>query len=170
MKSKILIFLVVVILSGCGYTTGSLIPSHIKTIYVETFTNKTSEPGIEIEVTDAIKDRFLTDGALKIANSREEADSILKGEIIDYRREPLSYTSDNEVAEYRLVLTVNLTYYDLVKDEIMWEEEDFEADSEFYTTMQQQRFGSTNLDEEKLIENVARELAREIVNRTIEGW
>ena len=169
-KSKILIVLFLFFLYGCGYTAGSLLPTHINTIYVEMFTNKTTEPNIEIEITNAIKDKFSLDGALEITNSKEDADSILTGEVLKYEKQPLSYTSDDEVAEYRLVLTVNLTYTDLVNDNLMWKEENFKADSEYFTTLAQQTFTSTNLDEQVLIKNAAKELAEEIVARTVEGW
>lgn len=169
-KNRILISLLLLFLCGCGYTAGSLIPSHIKTVYVEMFVNKTKEHNIEIEITNAIKDKYTLDGSLEIANNKEDADSMLRGEVIKYERQPLSYADNNEVAEYRLILTVNLTYIDLVKDEVMWEEENFKADSEFYTTMSQRKFTSTDLDEEELIENVAKELAKEVIARTVEGW
>ena len=170
MRSKIVVFLLLVFLCGCGYTTGSLVPAHIKTIYIETFTNKTNAPNIEVNITNAVKDYFVRDGALKIANSKEEADSMLKGEIIGYDKEPLSYAADREIAEYQLVLTVNLTYIDLTDDKILWQEKNFKADSEYYSTVRQEKFTSTNLDEEQLLKNAAKELAREVVSRTVEGW
>lgn len=168
--NKVWLFLLLFFINGCGYTTGSLIPSHIKSVYVETFTNKTNEPGIEIEITNAIKDHFAWEGSLDIANSIESADSVLKGEIVKYDKEVLSYADDDEVAEYRLILTVNLIYEDLVKETIMWQEDKFKADSEYYTTLSQRKFTSTNLDEDALIENAAKELAKEVVARTVEGW
>jgi len=170
MRSKIAVFLLLAFLCGCGYTTGSLVPAHIKTIYIETFTNKTNEPNIEVDITNAVKDYFIRDGALKIANSKEEADSMLKGEIIGYDKEPLSYAANREIAEYQLVLTVNLTYIDLADDKILWQEKNFKADSEYYSTVRQEKFTSTNLDEEQLLKNAAKELAREVVSRTVEGW
>lgn len=170
MRSKLTLILLLIFLSGCGYTTGSLVPSHIKTIYVGTFTNKTNEPNIEVDVTNAIKDRFVQDGALRLANNEEEADSMLKGEITDYSKEPLSYAQNEEINEYELILTVNLTYVDLVNDEVMWQQKNFKGDSEYYTTLRQEKFTSANLDKQQLLENAAKELARKIVDRTVEGW
>jgi hypothetical protein len=160
----------ILLISGCGYTAGSLIPSHIETIYVEPFKNETSEPNIEIVVTNAIKDRFAWDGALKIENSKNEADSMLQGKILKYEKVPVAWGSNDEVAEYRLVLTVNLVYTDLDNNKIMWQEKKFKVDSEYYTTLKDQKFTSTNLDRDALIENAAEELALEVVSRTVEGW
>jgi hypothetical protein len=157
-------------ISGCGYTAGSLIPSHIETIYIETFKNMTTEPNIEIVVTNAIKDRFAWDGALKIENKLEDANSMLQGEIIKYEKIPVAWGSNDEVEEYRLVLTVNLVYTDLVNNKVMWQEKKFKVDSEYYTTLNNQTFSSTNLDKDALIQNAAEELAVEVVARTVEGW
>ncbi|MCK5305900.1 MAG: LptE family protein [Candidatus Omnitrophica bacterium] len=168
-RYKAVIFLLMFV-SGCGYTAGSLIPSHIKTIYVETFTNKTSEPNIELDITNAIKDRYAWASSLNIANDKENADSMLQGEIINFEKQPVAYGANNEIAEYRLILTVNLIYTDLNKNKIIWEEKKFKADSEYYTTMKEQKFSSTNLDKQALIENAAKELALEVVARTVEGW
>jgi outer membrane lipopolysaccharide assembly protein LptE/RlpB len=170
MKSKVIFVLFFIFLAGCGYTVGSLVPPHIKTIYVETFTNKTNEPHIEIDITAALKEKYVKDGNLRIANSKQEADSMLKGEIIGYQKQPLSYAADDEIAEYRLVLTVNLEYLDLAADEVLWQEKNFKADSEYYTTMRHERFGSIDLDEEQLKQNAVKQLADDIVDRTVLGW
>jgi len=164
------LLLICLLISGCGYTAGSLIPSHIDTIYIQTFKNKTSEPNIEIVVTNAIKDRFAWDGSLKIENKKDDADSMLQGEIIKYEKIPVAWGSNDEVEEYRLVLTVNLVYTDLVNDKVMWQEKKFKVDSEYYTTLKDQKFTSINLDKSALIDNAAEELAFEVVSRTVEGW
>lgn len=169
-KAFLACLLVFMCISGCGYTAGSLIPSHIETIYIETFKNMTTEPNIEIVVTNAIKDRFAWDGALKIENKLEDANSMLQGEIIKYEKIPVAWGSNDEVEEYRLVLTVNLVYTDLVNNKVMWQEKKFKVDSEYYTTLNNQTFSSTNLDKDALIQNAAEELAVEVVARTVEGW
>ena len=85
--------------SGCGYTTGSLLPSHLKTIYVDNFKNKIDigkevtevsrytlyRPGLENDVTSEIINRFAFDGNLKI-ESKKSADLILKGDLINYNQ------------------------------------------------------------------------------------
>lgn len=164
------LLLMCIFVPGCGYTAGSLLPSHIDTIYIETFKNKTNEPNIEIVITNAIKDRFAWDGALKIDNKKDNADSMLQGEIVKYEKNPVAWGKNDEVEEYRLVLTVNLVYTDLVKNKVMWQEENFKVDSEYYTTLKDQKFTSTNLNKDDLIENVADELAFEVISRTVEGW
>ncbi len=104
MKTKVLKFkfyyyfvicaLVFVIISGCGYTTGSLLPAHIKTIHIRPFRNRielTEELSfdeyrfrsyrvhLETDITKEVIDRFINDGYLKVVEE-ENADLILTGE------------------------------------------------------------------------------------------
>jgi len=58
---------------------------------------------------------------------------------------------------------VNLVYTDLVNDKVMWQEKKFKVDSEYYTTLKDQKFTSINLDKSALIDNAAEELAFEVL-------
>ena len=95
------IFLIsVFFVQGCGYTTSSLLPANFKSIYVDNFKNSIKvesdtddlrayrgyQPGMEIELTKAVSNRYVLDGNLKLATPAN-ADIILKGELIDYSRE-----------------------------------------------------------------------------------
>ena len=117
--------LVSVIHTGCGYTTRSFV-SNIKTIYVEPFKNKieyttesnrrTYYPLMEVKLTNAVTNRFMFDGNLRVT-AKDRADVILKGELLDYRRDPLRYTENNDVQEYRITVTVSLVLWDTAKDQ-----------------------------------------------------
>lgn len=170
-------YLLCTALVGCGYTTGALLPASIKTIYVKTFVNKiditaelseTSEYKtyshlLEVDITKEIIDRFIYDGNLRVVEEGD-ADLVLRGELIDYSRQPLRYDPDDEVEEYRLVLTTNLTLYNAQKEEIMWEEKGFVGDASYFTT------GSLATSEDTALTKAIEDLARRIVERTIEWW
>ncbi|MBL7071466.1 MAG: hypothetical protein ISS26_04775 [Candidatus Omnitrophica bacterium] len=168
---------VLIILAGCGYTAGSLLPPDIKTIYVDNFNNSieidqevTDEarytlyrPGLENDVTNIVVDRFIFDGNLKVAN-KDNADLILSGELIEYRQEALRYDSDDNVEEYRVKVVVNVQVKDVAKDKLMWEEAGFTGESTYMTV------GRFVVSEDTARENALEDLARRIVERTIEGW
>jgi outer membrane lipopolysaccharide assembly protein LptE/RlpB len=165
------------LLSGCGYTTKSLLPAELKSIYVENFVNKISmsdptsdvrmytgyRPRLEYEVTKAIVDRFLFDGNLRV--SREQtADLILRGALVDFRKEPLRYDRDNNVEEYRVRLVADIELKDAKHDTLLWKEKGFAGESTYRTT------GSLAKSESAALEDAKTDLARRIVERTIEGW
>lgn len=165
------------ILIGCGYTARTLLPSHIKTIYVAPFANTiniTGELGdasryysyrhlLEIDLTNEVVDRFIYDGTLQAVN-RSDADVILSGEVIEYFREPLRYSRDDEVEEYRLNLVVNVSLKDTREDKMLWEERRLTGDTTYFTT------GSLAKSEDAAIDEVTKDLARRIVEQTVEGW
>jgi hypothetical protein len=98
------------LLSGCaGYKVGSMLPGDVKTVYVPTFVNKTSEPRLEFETTQAVIKQFQLDGSLKVV-SEADADAILTVVLTDYHLEPVSYRQDVKTAaeQYRMLITANV--------------------------------------------------------------
>lgn len=162
---------------GCGYSTGSLLPSRLKTIYVDNFKNKIDigkevtesapyplyRPGLENDVTNEIVERFVFDGNLRIA-SKEDADLILRGSLLDYRQEALRYDSSDNVEEYRIKITVDMELLDVANDKLLWKETGFAGESTYKT------MGRFATSEDTAREVALEDLARRIVERTIEGW
>ncbi|MEA3328520.1 MAG: LptE family protein [Candidatus Omnitrophota bacterium] len=155
-------------LSGCGYTTGSLLPSDIKTISVPMFKNVISSsslayqyhPGIEGDITRQTVDRFIFDGRLKVVDT-EQADLVLTGEVTDYIKDPLRYGPDEkDVIEYRLTLVMRLICRDTAKDVVLWEEKRLTGDTTYFVAS----------GEELALRAAIRDLAKNIVARMIEGW
>ncbi len=177
MKGIIISSLLAIFLTGCGYTTGSLLPSHIQTIYVKPFSNeiditgevtdieryKVYKPTLEIDVTNAVVDRFLYDGALRVVDE-EDADVILSGAIISFRREALRYTEDDEVEEYRLRIFARVTFEDKGKG-VLWEENMSNREANTYFTQ-----GAQAKSEEEALDDTIEDIAKRIVNRTVEVW
>lgn len=171
--SSVFIFFV----SGCGYTTHSLLPSNFKTIYVENFTNSINitaeqtnlrmyrgyKPGMEVELTKAVRDRFLFDGNLKIA-AEEGANIILKGKLVDFKRDALRYDANDNVEEYRVKLIVNLELEDLRGGKSLWKEKGFAGETTYRTS------GALAKSEDAAVKDAVSDLARRIVERTIEAW
>ena len=172
-------YLLFTILIGCGYTTRSFVNPRIKTIYIQPFVNKidiTSElsenrkyktyfPLLEVKITKSIIDRFIFDGNLRIGRP-ETADVILKGELINYAKDPLRYkdTDNTTVDEYRLSLAVNISLIDREEDKVLWEENNFIGDATYFTS------GSSAKSEGTALSDAVVDLARRIVERTIEEW
>ncbi len=165
------------VFSGCGYTTRSFISDKYRTIYVTPFINKIDlsqeayaankykiyRPTLETDITSAVNNKFLIDGNLKLAKEGL-ADLILKGELIEFRRDPLRYTESDEVEEYRLNIVVNLVLYDKKENTPVWQEKGFTGDTTYFTT------GSLAKSEDKAVSDALSDLARRIVERTVEQW
>lgn len=169
--------LITLLLGGCGYTTGSLLPPHIKNIYVENFVNKipiteevsdkhrykTYRPRLELDITEAIIDKYIFDGHLRIAQ-KQDADIVLEGELVDFRREPTKYGYDDTIEQYRIAIIVDMKLKETKTDKIMWQEKGFAGSDYYYTT------GSQAKAEDTAVTDAIDDLARRVVERTIEVW
>lgn len=164
---------VVCLLSSCGYTTKSTLPSRLRTIHIEAFENKidyASEgrrnlylPLLEVKVRNAVVDRFLFDGNLRAAEA-DRADLILKGKLIQYQRVPLRYSGNNDTEEYRVEIVVGLELWDTENEVLMWQETRFGGDATYFIS------GSQATTEDSAIDEAIEDLARRIVERTVEDW
>ncbi len=158
---------------NCGYSTNVLLASGIRTIYVEDiknsidFTQENTQdiyiPLLEVKVRDAVIDRFLFDGHLRVATP-EAADVILKGELLSFDRSVLRRTDNDDVEEYRIRVTVHVALWDREKEEIIWEESSFSGEGNYFVT------GPSAKSETTAINDAIVDLARRIVERSIENW
>lgn len=179
MKRLSLVFFISIFLfiSGCGYTTQSLLPSDFKNIRVENFKNDikiTAEqsdqrmyigyrPGMEIELTKAVINAFLVDGNLKITRE-SNADIILKAALIDFKRDALRYDANDNVEEYRIKLVVDMELENVKTGALVWKENGFAGETTYRTS------GSLAKSEASAIKDAIADLARRIVERTVEAW
>ena len=164
-------------LPGCGYTTRSMISGEFRTIYITPFANKidlTQEtavankyqiyrPHLETELTQAVINKFVFDGNLKV-REKDSADLILKGDLVELRKDPLRYTESNEVQEYRINIVVNISLWNRSSDKLVWQEQGFTGDTTYFTS------GSQAISEEAAVTAGVKDLARRIVERTVEQW
>jgi hypothetical protein len=173
--SKLLSFCFLLLaLEGCGYTTRSMISSQYKSIYVTPFVNlidftkeayaankyRVSRPHLETDITRAVTDKYYIDGNLR-PDREDSADLILKGELAEFRRDPLRYMDNDEVEEYRLNLIVNITLYDREEKRVVWQELGFTGDTTYFPQAK---------SEDVAVNDALKDLARRIVERTVEQW
>ncbi|MGE5279924.1 MAG: LPS assembly lipoprotein LptE [Deltaproteobacteria bacterium] len=166
------------LLSGCGYTTRAFVAkTGYHGVYVRPFENKvdtTSEesvggrfqtyfPLLENRITNAVVDRFLYDGELRVV-PRDDADIVLSGELVDYRRDSLRDANDDTPQEYRITLFVNIRLEDSKTGKLLWEKKGFAGETSYYTT------GSYVKTEAQALEDAVADLARRIVETTVEIW
>jgi hypothetical protein len=175
---KIFAIILLLTISGCGYTSKPFLSSRLETIYVDNFRNKidiTKEteykehyrlyrPGLERKATKETKERFIFDGTLEVVNDPDSADSLLECAIIDYRKEPLQYTDNKVVDEYRLKIIVSIKFTDLIENSVLVDEAEFAGEATYTLTGPLAGTESTAQDE------ALADLARRIVEKVVEGW
>jgi hypothetical protein len=163
---------------GCGYTTHAYVAqTGHKSIYVEPFLNKidtvseygegsrfkTYFPLTENKITNAVVNRFIFDGNLKVT-SEKNADLVLQGDLIKYHREVLRYAAGDNPLQYRVTLYVNLKLVEAKTQKVVWEKKEFAGDSTYFNT------GQFVISESQSVDDAAKDLARRIVDLTVEAW
>ena len=165
-------FLILSLISsfGCGYTRKTVLPQEMKTIYVDTVKNEIPldhlyayQPGLEIDITNAIIRRLQQDGILQVAK-REDADVILDSKLIGYEQEGLRFTSLESIEEYRLFIALNMTLINSKTKEVIWRERNFSGDAEYFVS------GVRSLAREEASHRAIDRLARNVVDRIVEDW
>lgn len=146
-------------MSGCKYTMNPRGSSSLKTIYVELFTNSTSQYGLEDRLTESITDAFISDGSIKIA-SRDGADGLLQGELVDYAREVEKFDENDQVQEYRIKLVINVTLTNTQDDSEIWSQR---------TTQIGIYDAATETEEDGQV-RAAERLVQTIIDRTTKSW
>lgn len=158
--------LLLLAVAGCGYSLRGNLPSHIKTIAIPVFVNKTQEPAVENFITQAVVDAFVTSGQLKVVVP-EDADAILEGEIVGYRLESLSFDPRANVREYRLLVTLNLQFRDARKNVVLWRQEGLQEKADFRVPGQ---VTATISREEAAVRRAAVDIGRSIVNLAVDRF
>ena len=161
-----LVVLAVVAVAGCGYTVRGRLPSHIKTVGVPIFVNRTTEPAIEGLITRAVVEAFSTNGRLKVVRP-EDADAILEGEITGYTLGSIAFDPRANVRQYRLTLTLNLKFRDVLQNTVLFEQVGFQERSDFQVV---RAVSETISREESALRLAAVDIARTVVNLAVERF
>ena len=152
--------------SGCGYSfTGSALPAHVKSVAVPTFENQTVEAELPQQVTSALTDRLVKDGRIKLA-AESQAQARFEAQVSGYENKVYNYTADQTPKDYIVVITLSITLRDMVKNRELWKDEAMKG-----TSIYSPNGGSATLSNEPDARKEAiANLARDIVNRTLESW
>ena len=111
-------YLVALLLTGlfcaCAYySTGGGMPSHIRSVGVEFFENTTVETGLEEQMTRSLSDLLLSQSQFRYGSARS-ADAVIRGSIVDFLDEPLTYAG-GQVSQNQVTVRVDAEVWDRVK-------------------------------------------------------
>lgn len=100
----------IVLASSCGYQfqgSGSVLPEDIKTVYVERVENETTYSGVDLQLREAIKDRFERYGVLTIVDQKDLADAVVSARILSIGALVKDVTGESDIElEQDLVMSV----------------------------------------------------------------
>ena len=176
-RFQLLAFSFCLLVSGCGYTTRPGLPSNVRTIYIKPFVNQIDVTRVdvgderypiyrhkmEVDLTNEVINRYQFTGLLRPARA-ERADCRLEADLVEFRRDPLRYDASQHVEEWRLNIVVNLRFFHQATNTLMWEESRFTGDTTYFA------LGPKVETETAALDRAITDLARRIVERTVESW
>ncbi len=158
--------LLILLTTGCKVKyslNGATIPLEAKTVSVEYFENNTSlgSPAISQKFTEKLRDVVSTQ--TNLALMKQNGDLKFEGSIINYNVAPVAIQSNDQAANNRLTITVNVKYsnrFDVTKNF----EQNFTrfADYKANTTISSQ--------EDVLLSEINRQLTEDIFNKAFNNW
>ena len=184
---SVVLLAVLLFASSCGYHlsgTGGLVPEGTRLVAVPVFINGTNEPYVDVEVTRAVVQEFLTDGRLKVV-SPEEAELVLHGKVTKYEVLPLSFTASAHIQQYKVRFTVEARLEDLRTKKILWQEKgitslfisDYSVAYEPVTALtstvpvgEAANISQTKISKESAIQKASRDIAWTIRSLVLEGF
>jgi hypothetical protein len=163
------LLLLALTLGGCaGYRVGDISGRNlqgVRSVYVPVAKNVSLEPDLQVILTDAIIQRFNSDGTLEV-NQSENADSELDITISDVQRSAVASSTNNILvtAEYQLTINAKATYVNRRLGRKIFENVQVAGNTTFFTQ------GDLQEGERQALPLAAADLATSAVKLVTEGW
>ncbi|RMF93395.1 MAG: hypothetical protein D6736_01855 [Nitrospinota bacterium] len=156
-------------MGGCGYrlvTAESALSPGARTIAIPLFDNRSREPGIEGEVTRAVRTSFLRDGRLRLA-PQAGADLLLLGTIRHYGLSPLAFDRADAVLEYRVTVSVDIALVARESQEVLLQQTVNPAQEEYLVRAD---IVSAEIARKLALRQAFQRLGDQIVSLILEGF
>ncbi|MDO9577501.1 MAG: LPS assembly lipoprotein LptE [Candidatus Cloacimonadales bacterium] len=160
---NVIIIIVLMVLSACTYSVYSSGFPHLKTISIKSFQNKTTEYNLEEDVFNKLSEKFSSDGRLSIVTI--SPDCLIEGEILDYSNDVLSFAGST-VDEYNVQILFSVTFTDLQKNEIIWQNKSLLLNETYSTSNPNITLKSEESAQQKIIDD----LFDVIIKNSLEEW
>ena len=120
------IIIIILLFQGCYfYSIRGSLPAHINSISLASVTNESAEFSVAEILNEELNELMLSENVLDIVLP-EQADSRLEVVISSVTDKPYTVTLSSdlgmeEVEEWKLTIKITITWYDLKRDEILFE-------------------------------------------------
>ena len=162
----ILVAAMICLTGGCvQYRLGSMLPADIRTVYIPTCDNQTSEPLIEQDVTQSILSQIQMDGSLRVT-TEDLADSVLRITLTKFWLEPVAYEAgeSSTANQYRMSIRASFVLHRRVDNSVVAESPGLTGWYDFDFA------GDMTSSKNVALRPAADDLGRRIVSRIVQYW
>jgi hypothetical protein len=166
---------VVISAVGCGYTLagrGAFLPSHIRTIGVPTFTNRTTVFNLETLLTQKVRGELIGRGKYQVLPQDSGVDAVLVGDVSSVSIAPSAFNTEQLASRYALTIVANIQLRDVREDKVLWENPSMVFRQDFDNTTGQNALDPTAFfgQEVNALDRVSTDFARTIVSAILEAF
>ncbi|HKI83971.1 MAG TPA: LPS assembly lipoprotein LptE [Candidatus Krumholzibacteria bacterium] len=157
------ILLLACVLSGCGYglTPGRVKPG-LESVAVPYFENETTEPELEVSLTDAIIAGIVADRTLRLTEENQ-ADALILGKITFFKIQEVFFAENRQAQEYEVRVACEVSLVDRATGDVIVKPTTIRGKGDYFTDEGPE-------GEENARKEAADELVRAILALVIEEW
>jgi hypothetical protein len=170
--SRMLLLLLLIASVGCGYGLigrTSNLPEDIESIFVETLENRTTRQQINLFLTQAIVDEFVTRRRFTIVSNASAADAVLSGALTAYIIRPVEFGPDGRATRYEFTIRADMEFKRQGSPEVIWSQDQYVYRGDFELQLDEGQ-GTVIDNEDPTIQLVSREFAQTLVIDMLEGF
>lgn len=151
--------------AGCGYhfsPAGEHIAKRLQTVFIDNFSNNTSEANIENYFRNSFIDQFRKGSRFKLVNSKNLADTVLRGSINRLVTPHLSYSKTDFAKENRVTVTMEIVFEERATKKIIWANKNLSENEDYLVDENNPNATETNRTAalKKLAEDTAKKAYR----------
>ncbi|MBN2170724.1 MAG: LptE family protein [Candidatus Krumholzibacteriota bacterium] len=117
--------------SACAYRTTSRGRSLHGRIAVPFLDNRTGQPDLEVQLTEALVEALEQDGNLEVVSPGDE-DFLLQGAVTRYTEAPFSISAEGVADEYKLSIAIVVSFVDQTGQQRGWRDKRVTGSANFY--------------------------------------
>lgn len=164
------------LLTGCNsYQLGS--PGEqlpFESIYIKPVANRSFAPQAQVIVSAQLREAFIHDGRVKVVANEQDADAVLAVTLTEYDRSGAARSSvDTALADnFDVLLTASVSLLSQPGNEYFFKDRSVEARTNAYLTnpYAESQIVAYQLSERQAMEQIARQLARDVTDTVLSFW
>jgi outer membrane lipopolysaccharide assembly protein LptE/RlpB len=170
-RMKLLWIVPLVLLAGCGYSTGgraTRLPKSVQTIAIPAFVNQTQSYRIEQTMTAAVVREFNSrSNYTVVSDAAAGADATLRGTIVSTQLSPLTYDSQTGRASSAMVIVTMKVSVTDKQGKPLFENQNYVFREQYQVSREISSFFE---EESPAVERMARDFARTLVADILENY
>jgi len=123
---RILLFLLVLLVLGCGYhvpgASDPWVGGDSRVVYVQLFENTTAQPYLDNYMTDALVEALSRSRLFELTENVDAAEVLIGGTVDSFTSSAVSYSSTDTISDYLATMGITVKLVQNSNDQVLWQE------------------------------------------------